>query len=65
MYTKLDLIENEKMNRIIKENKERMSKRVITKKRTNLLLKVLASVSVLALFFGFMFLIALIENWSF
>lgn len=61
MYSRLDLIENEKMNKIIKENKERMSKRIVKKEKTKVFSLILTNILVIFSFIGFMYLIALIE----
>ncbi len=69
MYTKLDLIENQKMNEIIKNNSIRMRehfqkyKRKETKEKIiNGILMILGSSTV---FIGLMVLIAVIENLRF
>lgn len=65
MYTELDLIENRKMNEIIKNNKVKVTK-VIKKKKANKVLNyVLYFLSCGIFLFGLMFLIAVIENLKF
>ena len=65
MYTELDLIENRKMNEIIKNNKVKVTK-VVKKKKVNKFLNyVLYFVACGTFLFGLMFLIAVIERMSF
>lgn len=65
MYSELDLIENKKMDEIIKNNKTKVRK-VIKKKKANKVLNYIFSFIACGTFlFGLMFLIAVIENMKF
>lgn len=65
MYTKQELIENQKMNEIIKANKEKMRKQFIKEEKRYVRNTILHIVSGIVFGIGLMVLIAVIENWSF
>lgn len=65
MYTKQDLIENQKMNEIIKANKEKMTQHFIKEEKRYIRNTILHIVSGIVFGIGLMVLIAVIENWSF
>lgn len=65
MYTKLDLIENEKMNNIIKENQKRVRENDRKKAKEQMRLNILLMVSASVFFIGLMYFIAVIENMRF
>lgn len=65
MYSKIDLIENEKMNEIIRKNRERMRKQVKVEKKESFKDKVLMFVASGILMFGVMYFIAVIESLRF
>lgn len=65
MYTKQDLIENQKMNEIIKANKEKMTKHFKNEEKKyirNTLFHIFCGI---VFGVGLMFIVAIIENWSF
>lgn len=65
MYTELDLIENKKMDEIIKNNKVKVAKVIKTKKTHKILNYILYFVACGTFLFGLMFLIAVVENLKF
>lgn len=65
MYTELDLIENKKMDEIIKNNKVKVTKVVKKKKLNKVLDYILYFVACGTFLFGLMFLISVIENMKF
>ena len=65
MYTKVDLIENEKMNKIIKENQRKIRENDRKKAKEQFRLNILLMVSASVFFIGLMYFIAVIENMRF
>lgn len=69
MYTKLDLIENQKMDEIIKENyiktAEFNKKRAKKEWKERILTNVLMTIASSTFAFGLMFLVSVIENLRF
>lgn len=65
MYTELDLIENKKMDEIIKNNKVKVTKIVKKKKINKVLDCILYFIACGTFLFGLMFLISVIENMKF
>lgn len=69
MYTELDLIENQKMDEIIKENYKRTTefnkKRKKKEWKNAILTNVLMTVASSTFVFGLMFLVSVIENLRF
>lgn len=65
MYTKVDLIENEKMNKIIKENQKRIRENDRKKAKEQFRLNILLMVSAGVFFIGLMYFIAVIESMRF
>lgn len=65
MYTKVDLIENEKMNKIIKENQKRVRENDRKKAKEQMRMNILLMVSASVFFIGLMYFIAVIENMRF
>ena len=65
MYSKVDLIENEKMNEIIRKNRERMRKQIKVEKKTSLKDKVFMFIASAIFMFGLMYFISVIESLRF
>ena len=65
MYTKLDLIENEKMNKIIKENQKRVRENDRKKVKEQKILNIILTISAGVFFIGLMYFIAVVENMRF
>lgn len=65
MYTKQDLLENQKMNNILKENQLRMRKHFQKIEKQEKFANIFMNISVSIFFIGLMYLVAVIENWSF
>lgn len=65
MYSKLDLIENEKLNKAIKENKVKYRKLLEQRRKKELISNVILTISASTFFIGLMVLIAVIENLNF
>lgn len=65
MYTKEELLENKKMDEIIKKNKVKVTKVVKKRKLNKALDYILYFVACGTFLFGLMFLIAVIERMSF
>lgn len=65
MYSKLDLIENEKLNKAIKENKVKYRKLLEQRRKKELISNVILTISASTFFIGLMVLIAAIENLNF
>lgn len=65
MYSKLDLIENEKLNKAIKENKVKYRKLLEQRRKKELISNVILTISASTFFIGLMVLIAAIESLNF
>ena len=65
MYTKVDLIENEKMNKIIKENQRKIRENDRKKAKEQMRMNILLMVSASVFFIGLMYFIAVIESMRF
>lgn len=65
MYTKIDLIENEKMNKIIKENQKRVREMDKKNVKEQKILNIILTISAGVFFIGLMYFIAVIENMRF
>lgn len=65
MYSKLDLIENEKLNKAIKENKVKYRKLLEQRRKKELISNVILTISASTFFIGLMVLIAVIESLNF
>lgn len=65
MYTKVDLIENEKMNKILKENQKRIRENERKKAKEQKILNIILTISAGVFFIGLMYLIAVVENMRF
>ena len=69
MYTKLDLLENQKMNKILKENQVKVRKfnleRAKKIKRENIINATFMIIGSSVFMIGLMFLISVIENMRF
>lgn len=65
MYTKVDLIENEKMNKIIKENQKKIREMDKKNAKQQKILNIILTISAGVFFVGLMYLIAVIESMRF
>lgn len=61
MYTKIDLIENKKMNEIIKQNKLKVRENLKRKQKKELIADAFLSILATIAFGGLVYLLALIE----
>ena len=65
MYTKVDLIENEKMNKIIKENQRKIREIDKKKAKEQKMLNIILTISAGVFFIGLMYFIAVVESMRF